>query len=184
MPFPPRKTIGTLSWPPDMYRTLAALFTSWSKQTNEKLQLMNSIMGRNPAIAAPTPNPENPASEIGVSNTRRGPKCASMPSETLYAPLYSPTSSPMRNTSGSRSISSHMAWRRASLYWISGIQFRVSGGGVEDSGRALGPEAQSLDLRPFLSFLEWVVFRQHIRVHFRGFRMRAAVGELDGIIDD
>ena len=36
-------------------------------------QLMNSMIGRSPTIAAPTPRPEKPASLIGVSITRRGP---------------------------------------------------------------------------------------------------------------
>jgi len=35
---------------------------------------MNSIIGRNPTIAAPTPRPVNPFSLIGVSIIRLGPK--------------------------------------------------------------------------------------------------------------
>ena len=56
---------------------------SWSMQTREKDQDMNSTIGRRPHMAAPRPRPEKPASEMGVSMTRSGPKRASMPSETL-----------------------------------------------------------------------------------------------------
>src|SRR3954471_4213561 len=90
-------------------------------QTQVNDQLMNSMIGRSPAVAAPTPSPEKAASLIGVSNTRRGPNLSSIPSDTLYAPLYSATSSPMRNTFSSRSISSVMAARRASRNCITGM---------------------------------------------------------------
>lgn len=61
-------------------------------------------------MAAPIPRPAKPFSEIGVSMTRRGPNSSSMPRLTLYAPLYSATSSPMRKILGS----SRMAWVMAS----------------------------------------------------------------------
>src|SRR5687768_624580 len=121
MPLPPRKTIGILYWPPDMYFTLAALLTIWSMQTQVNDQLMNSMIGRRPMQAAPTPRPEKAASEIGVAITRRGPYLSSMPSETLYAPLYWATSSPIRKTFSSRSISPGIAWRRACRNWIAGM---------------------------------------------------------------
>jgi hypothetical protein len=44
---------------------------------------MNSMMGRMPAIAAPTPRPAKPFSAIGVSTTRSGPNSSSMPWLTL-----------------------------------------------------------------------------------------------------
>ena len=44
-PFGPRKVIGIWNWPPDMVSMLGALFTSWSKATNEKLKVMNSTIG-------------------------------------------------------------------------------------------------------------------------------------------
>ncbi len=53
------------------------------QQTSVKDQLMNSMIGRSPQQAAPTPSPENPASLMGVSKTRRGPNFSSIPSETL-----------------------------------------------------------------------------------------------------
>ena len=68
----PRKTIGTANWPPLMYRMLAALLTIWSIATRLKLNVMNSMIGRSPAIAAPMPMPAKPSSEIGVSTTRWG----------------------------------------------------------------------------------------------------------------
>ena len=47
------------------------------------LIVMNSTMGRSPAIAAPTPRPANPCSVIGVSTTRLSPNSASKPCVTL-----------------------------------------------------------------------------------------------------
>src|SRR5450631_723653 len=78
----PRKTIGIENWPPDIYRICAALLTIWSKATSEKLQVMNSITGRNPHMAAPTPKPEKPFSLIGVSMIRLGPNRFNRPSLT------------------------------------------------------------------------------------------------------
>jgi hypothetical protein len=97
------------------------LFTIWSMQTQVNDQLMNSTIGRRPIVAAPTASPEKAASEIGVSMTRSGPNWSSIPLDTLYAPLYWATSSPHRNTLGSRSISSVMAARRASRSWRTAI---------------------------------------------------------------
>jgi hypothetical protein len=48
---------------------------------------MNSITGRSPTIAAPTPRPAKPSSVIGVSTTRSSPNRSSSPFDTLYAPL-------------------------------------------------------------------------------------------------
>jgi hypothetical protein len=62
---------------------LAALFTIWSMQTQVNDQLMNSMIGRSPSIAAPTPSPLKAASLMGVSMTRLGPKRSSIPSDTL-----------------------------------------------------------------------------------------------------
>jgi hypothetical protein len=61
----------------------AALFTIWSMQTHVNDQLMNSMIGRSPHVAAPTPRPENAASLIGVSMMRLGPNFSSIPSDTL-----------------------------------------------------------------------------------------------------
>ena len=44
---------------------------------------MISTTGRMPVIAAPTPSPVMPASEIGVSITRSGPNSANNPSVSL-----------------------------------------------------------------------------------------------------
>src|SRR5437899_3750456 len=51
---------------------------------------------------------------IGVSITRSQPKRSSNPSLVLNAPPYTPTSSPIKTTAGSRSISSNIACLMAS----------------------------------------------------------------------
>src|SRR5688572_13477402 len=75
---------------------------------------MMSTIGRNPAIAAPTPRPVKPASEIGVSMTRSLPNSSTRPVSTLNVVPASATSSPMRTTLGSRRISSAIASLMAS----------------------------------------------------------------------
>ena len=119
LPVGPRNTMGTGYCPPDMDIILAALLMIWSMATSEKLKVMNSMTGRSPLMAAPMPMPVKPSSAIGVSITRFGPNSSSIPWLTLYAPLYSATSSPIRNTLGSRRISSERASRRASRKGIS-----------------------------------------------------------------
>ena len=44
---------------------------------------MNSIMGRLPVMVEPTPIPEKPNSEIGVSITRLSPNSSNIPLEAL-----------------------------------------------------------------------------------------------------
>ena len=78
-PLGPRNVTGTVNWPPDMVSMFGALLTIWSNATSEKENVMNSIMGRRPAIAAPTPRPANPASAMGASITRLGPNFSSSP---------------------------------------------------------------------------------------------------------
>ena len=68
----------------------------WSIPTKEKLNVINSIIGLAPTIVEPTPTPENPASDIGVSITLNSPNSSSIPLDALYAPLYSATSSPIK----------------------------------------------------------------------------------------
>src|ERR1700733_11056575 len=75
---------------------------------------MMSTTGRNPVIAAPTPIPVNPGSEIGVSITRSFPNSSTIPDKTLKGVPASATSSPMMKTFGSRRISSDNASRTAS----------------------------------------------------------------------
>src|SRR6478736_4858539 len=70
---------------------------------------MMSTTGRIPVIAAPRPRPEMPASEIGESITRSGPNSSTSPERTLNGCPASATSSPMRNTVGSRRSSSASA---------------------------------------------------------------------------
>ena len=102
-----------------MLLILAAEFMTWSMATNEKLKVMNSQIGRSPFIAAPTAIPAKPSSAMGVSITLFSPNSANMPWLTLYAPLYSATSSPIKKMLSSLRISSCMASRRASLKAIS-----------------------------------------------------------------
>src|SRR6266853_4382970 len=75
---------------------------------------MISTTGRMPVMAAPTPTPVKPASEIGVSITRAVPNSSTRPDKTLKGVPASATSSPMRHTRGSRRISSASASRTAS----------------------------------------------------------------------
>src|SRR6266446_697117 len=74
---------------------------------------MMSTTGRKPVIAAPTATPVNPASEIGVSTTRRVPNSATSPERTLNGVPASATSSPIMHTRESRRISSASASRTA-----------------------------------------------------------------------
>src|ERR1700728_3217737 len=85
-----------------------------------------STTGRRPVIAAPTPTPVNPASEIGVSTTREGPNSSTRPESTLNGVPASATSSPMMKTRASRRISSASASRTASAKVIS----RIPGSGI------------------------------------------------------
>src|SRR5208283_1714839 len=74
---------------------------------------MMSTTGRKPVMAAPTPTPVNPASEIGVSTTRSLPNSSTSPESTLNGVPASATSSPKMHTVGSRRISSASASRTA-----------------------------------------------------------------------
>src|ERR1700730_4952367 len=85
---------------------------------------MMSITGRMPVIAAPTPTPVNPASEMGVSITRSVPNSSTSPERTLNGVPASATSSPRMHTRLSRRISSARASRTAcanvsSRTWVS-----------------------------------------------------------------
>src|SRR6188768_4144664 len=75
----PRKTIGTVYCPPLMLIILAAELITWSIATSEKLKVMNSMIGRSPFMAAPTPIPAKPSSDIGVSITLLSPNSSSIP---------------------------------------------------------------------------------------------------------
>ncbi len=79
----PRKTMGQLNWPPDMYSIFAALLKTWSSASMAKLKVMNSMTGRSPVMAAPTPSPAKPSSVMGVSTTRFSPNRSSSPFDTL-----------------------------------------------------------------------------------------------------
>ncbi len=74
-----RMTSGTPNWFPDMWRTVAALLRIWSSASRLKFTVINSTIGRMPAIAAPMPAPVKPDSDSGVSRIRSGPNSASKP---------------------------------------------------------------------------------------------------------
>ena len=90
MPRPPpvamRTTSGTLNWPPDMWRSVAALLTIWSSASRLKLMVMISTIGRMPPSAAPMPAPTKVDSDSGVSRMRSGPNSSSSPWLTANAP--------------------------------------------------------------------------------------------------
>src|SRR3954471_17368044 len=88
---------------------------------------MMSTIGRMPVIAAPTPMPAKPGSEIGVSMMRPVPNSSTRPFSTLNVVPASATSSPIRTMRWSRRISSAIASRIASPNEISRTAVAVSG---------------------------------------------------------
>ena len=115
-----------------MKRNFAAWFAIMSMVSAMKSKIWTSTTGRIPAMAAPTPQPTNAASEIGVSRTRASPNSRISPALTEKMPPVSPTSSPIRNTRSSRAIS----WRSASFSaWVNAICRSPGGGGAGVSTR-------------------------------------------------
>src|SRR5713226_7373186 len=86
---------------------------------------ITSTMGRMPVMAAPTPMPAYPGSEIGVSMIRSVPNSCTSPTSVLKGWPASATSSPMTNTRGSRRISSAIASPYVSSRTASGIDVLV-----------------------------------------------------------
>ncbi len=109
-----RITTGTWNCPPDMWHSVAAVFTIWSSASRLKFTVMISTIGRRPPSAAPMPAPTNADSESGVSRIRSSPNSSSNPLLTAKQPPYLPTSSPIRNTRGSASSASRSACFTAS----------------------------------------------------------------------
>src|SRR4029453_12014564 len=106
-----------------------------------------STTGRIPVMAAPTPMPLMPASDMGESITRFVPNSFARPESTLNGVPASATSSAMINTRRSRRISSAnaslMAWPKVisrtgfplvMAGWFSSPWPSPSGGGNEDEG--------------------------------------------------
>src|ERR1700719_3071483 len=91
---------------------------------------MMSITGRKPVIAAPTPTPVNPASEMGVSTTRSLPNSSTSPDKTLNGVPASATSSPRMHTRESRRISSASASRTACANVNSRFPFSANTSGI------------------------------------------------------
>src|SRR2546427_444190 len=81
-----------------------------------KSPTLTATTGRVPVMAAPTPMPAYPGSEIGVSMIRCVPNSCTSPVSVLKGWPASATSSPIRNTRGSRRISSAIASFTASPY--------------------------------------------------------------------
>ncbi len=71
-----RTTMGSLALPPNMYFIFAIWFMIWSMAMPMKSMNMSSTTGRRPQAAEPTARPMMPASEMGVSTTRRSPYLA------------------------------------------------------------------------------------------------------------
>src|SRR5437588_1298862 len=95
---------------------------------------MMSTTGRRPVIAAPTPRPVMPASEIGESTIRSVPNSSTRPASTLKGVPASATSSPITKTAGSRLNSS----ASASLTAWANVSVRVSTLSVDIVGHAAG----------------------------------------------
>src|SRR5580700_3273584 len=117
---------------------------------------MMSTTGRKPVMAAPTPIPVKPASEIGVSITRSAPNSSTSPDKTLNGVPASATSSPKMQTRESRRISSARASRTAcanvsSLVATSGIHVLVHliGSGIRRGNRKFH---RRLHLRAYFVF--------------------------------
>jgi hypothetical protein len=108
MPIGMRITVGTLPWPPNMKRFLAAWLTISSIAHNAKSTTRISTTGFRPVSAMPTAEPAIVASEIGVSMTRAGPKASSSPRYWPKIPPR-PRSSPSATTDSSARISSASA---------------------------------------------------------------------------
>src|SRR4029077_893761 len=85
-----------------------------------------SATGRRPPIAAPIEVPTIWLSVSGVSITRSSPNSAQRPSVARKTPPFLPTSSPSTMTVSSRSISSRMPSRIASMKVLSAISRRAS----------------------------------------------------------
>ncbi|OGK81944.1 MAG: hypothetical protein A2X52_17115 [Candidatus Rokubacteria bacterium GWC2_70_16] len=79
LPMMERTTMGTETEPPDMYRLLAAMFTSWFMASSTKSIRICTWMGRSPASAAPMATPVIPSSQSGVLKTRSAPKRSASP---------------------------------------------------------------------------------------------------------
>src|SRR5207247_9972213 len=99
-------------------------------------------------IAAPTPSPVKPASEIGVSMTRSGPNSPTRPLSTLNAVPASATSSPSSTTRGSRRISSAIASLTASPKVSSRTPAAVSACSIDILGHFLDRGIRRVDRPP------------------------------------
>ncbi len=92
-----RTMSGTLTCPPDICRSVAALLTIWSKANRLKLTVITSTIGRMPPSAAPIPAPTNADSDSGVSRIRSGPNssanhgCRQTPRRSVPRPRPSGT---------------------------------------------------------------------------------------------
>src|SRR5882672_2614694 len=149
-----------------------------------------STTGRKPVIAAPTPIPVKPASEIGVSITRSAPNSSTRPDNTLNGVPASATSSPKMHTRESRRISSASASRTAcanvsSLVATSGINVlvhlvdsRVRRGNRKLNGRLHFRTHFFLDLLQ-LSFIRKILDRVPLGLPFELFLFRTVIFAVD-----
>ena len=112
-------TMGMVYWLPNMYRILAIWFTILSMAQVTKSMNMISTTGRRPQEAAPAAMEVRLASLMGVSTTRSGPNFLRRSRLAPKDPPACPTSSPMRKTRSSLSISSSRASLMAKIYRMS-----------------------------------------------------------------
>ena len=105
-PMGARNTMGIFTWPPVMYRILAAWFITGSRQTVMKSSYIHSTTGRRPRMAMPTAMPVKPDSLMGVSMTRLGPNSSKKPWVMANTLPITAISSPRTTTFSSRTISS------------------------------------------------------------------------------
>ena len=92
-----RRTRGTLTWPPNMYRNFAAwLMISSIAPIVNSTKLIDAT-GLIPVTAAPTAEPRISASEIGMSIIRSDPNSSSSPLNWPKLPPQ-PMSSPITMT--------------------------------------------------------------------------------------
>ncbi|MNY36647.1 hypothetical protein D3C86_1711500 [compost metagenome] len=93
----------------------------WLVAGSIKSEYCISAIGFMPYMAAPIATPAIADSASGVSITRSSPNCSCSPLVVVKTPPLTPTSSPSTNTDSSRSISSFIASRMASIYSITAM---------------------------------------------------------------
>ena len=100
--------MGTVTWPPNMYRNFDIWFTISSIAPNVNSTKLIEATGRSPVTAAPRDTDMIAASEIGMSITRSGPNSSSSPRNWPKFPPHE-MSSPRTMIRSSSRIASRVA---------------------------------------------------------------------------